>query len=65
MFRGDSFDGLSDKQKYVLKNGISDLVMEVCPVCGEEIGYEDMQLAIIFNGKCSLCQYRWDQIENE
>jgi len=56
----EGFDNLSDNQKHVLKNGISDYIMEVCPNCGEHISYEDMEISI-FNGMCSSCQYDWDK----
>ena len=58
------FDNLSYKQQYVLKQGIEDEIMNECPDCGEQIGYEDMAIAI-FNGRCSFCQNRWDKIQSE
>ena len=58
------FDNLSEKQKYVLQDGISDYIMEECPNCGEPINYEDMEIAI-FNGKCSFCQNQLDKIMSE
>jgi len=54
------FDKLSDKQKYVLTNGISDYIMEKCPNCGEHINYEDMSLAI-HNNRCSSCEHDWNK----
>ena len=58
------FEKLTDAQRYVLTEGVSEFIMKVCPVCGEEIEFEDMQLAI-FNGKCSSCQHQWGQMEDE
>lgn len=58
------FDNLTAPQKYTLEQGISDFIMKECPVCGEEINYEDMQSAI-FNGKCSYCQHKWDEMQAE
>jgi protein PhnA len=45
-------DALSDKQEYVLEQGISDYLMYECPNCGESISYEDMEISID-NGMCS------------
>ena len=55
---------LSEKQKYVLEQGISDYLMYECPNCGEEISYEDMEIAID-SGMCSYCSYKWDKIQKE
>ncbi|MEA3314238.1 MAG: hypothetical protein U9Q30_00080 [Campylobacterota bacterium] len=54
------FDNLSDKQKHVLKDGITDYIMEECPNCGEHISYEDMEISIL-NGMCSSCQHDCDK----
>ena len=55
---------LSDKQKYVLEKGISDYLMYECPICGEEISYEDMEIAI-YNGMCSCCNHRLESLKGE
>lgn len=57
-------DALSDKQEYVLEQGISDYLMYECPNCGESISYEDMQIAID-DGMCSYCGYKWDKMQKE
>ena len=54
------FDNLSDSQKFVLTNGITDYIMNECPNCGNTIDYEDMEISI-FNGKCLSCQQDWDK----
>lgn len=56
----DGYRSLSDAQKYTLENGISDYIMDKCPNCGEDIEYDDMEIAI-FNDKCSSCQRDWDE----
>lgn len=50
-------DSLSIKQKNVIEQ--SGYIMSQCPICNEEIEFEDMDIAI-FNGKCSQCQRDWD-----
>ncbi|QOP43706.1 hypothetical protein FJR45_06980 [Sulfurimonas sediminis] len=55
---------LSEKQKYVLEEGISDYLMYECPNCGEEISYEDMEISID-NGMCSYCSHKWDKMQKE
>ncbi len=58
------FEGLTDRQKYTLEEGISDFIMSECPYCEDEINYEDMQFAI-HNGKCSFCEHRWNKMQAE
>ncbi len=55
---------LTEKQRYILDEGIADYIMNECPNCGEEIKYEDMAIAID-NGKCSACSYQWNKMEQE
>ena len=54
------FSNLTSKQQFVLKNGIQDYTMEKCPICDDDIAYEDMGISI-FNGKCPQCQADWDK----
>jgi len=51
---------LSEKQQFVLNQGISDYIMKECPNCGEHISYEDMAIAID-NDRCSSCEYDWNK----
>jgi hypothetical protein len=54
------FDMLSDKQQFILKEGISDYILEECPNCGIHIDYEDMENAI-FNNRCQDCENDWNK----
>ena len=58
------FDNLSEKQQFILKEGISDYIIEECPNCGIKINYEDMD-ETINNGRCYDCQNHWEKIEVE
>jgi RNA polymerase-binding transcription factor DksA len=58
------FNKLSDKQQFVLKNGVADYLIDECPNCGISIDYEDMEY-VIFNDKCVDCQRHWEKVEAE
>ncbi len=60
--RGVGF--LSDRQRYTLENGLVDYVMLECPNCGEQIEFDDMEIAM-FNGRCGYCQHRYERIMSE
>lgn len=57
-------DSLSDRQRYTLENGLVDYVMLECPNCGEQIEFDDMEIAM-FNGRCGYCQHRYERIMSE
>ena len=57
-------DTLSEKQEYALEQGISDFLMYECPNCEESISYENMEI-VIYNGKCSYCNNRWEKMQRE
>jgi len=49
-------NSLSIKQIAVLKIGITDYIMDVCPNCGENIVFSEMGTAII-EGICNNCRH--------
>lgn len=51
------YDSLSVEQENVIEQ--SGYIMSQCPICNEEIEFEDMDMAI-FYGKCAQCQRDWD-----
>ena len=57
-------DSLSDRQRYTLEKGLVEYVMLECPDCGEQIEFDDMEIAM-FNGRCGYCQHRYERIMSE
>ncbi len=55
---------LSDKQQYVLMEGIADYIMNECPNCGASIQYEDMAIALS-EGMCYECTNNWNRMKEE
>ncbi|MFJ1377937.1 hypothetical protein ACILPE_03435 [Capnocytophaga canimorsus] len=52
----NGFEKLSDKQKYVLEQGILDYKIEECQRCGLDIPWSEMIAAAGYRGWCSWCQ---------
>ena len=51
------FESLSDKQKFVFENSISDLVYDECRLCGEDIPWCEMSAAEDNGQLCSWCYH--------
>ncbi len=49
------FESLSDKQKYVLKKAISNMLYEKCDLCTIDIPWSEMTNAEENGGFCSSC----------
>ncbi|MEY4938119.1 MAG: hypothetical protein RIS64_4480 [Bacteroidota bacterium] len=46
------FDTLSDKQKFVFENSISDYIYDECDLCGENITWSEMSAKSWLCGSC-------------
>jgi len=51
------FESLSEKQRYVLKKAISDMLCEKCVLCTNDIPWSEMTNAKDNGGFCSSCWY--------
>ena len=60
----NGIDSLSDNQKERFEDEVESLYIKECPVCSEPIYFSDMAF-VIDNGKCSICQNKWDKMESE
>jgi len=52
--------GISEKQEFILRKGISEYILDECPNCGETISFADMPFALD-NNLCNTCQRDWDK----
>jgi len=60
LFLDKGVKGISEKQEFILRKGISEYILNECPNCGEAISFADMPFALD-NNLCNTCQRDWDK----
>ena len=56
----NGLDNLEDEEIDIVNNIMEDYLLKECPICSQEIFYEDMLIAVE-NGKCSDCNYKYNK----